>query len=125
MSSFFNRDDQALHGVASFFKKSSDEEARARYEADGVPDQAWREGCLPRYRKAPPCPPTTPPTPPAGLGRLSAGTAKIQMTSGRAIIVVLLSLDETDPFHFQYGVHDDKYYTDFSEVRTGPPRRSS
>jgi len=24
-----------------------------------------------------------------------------------------------DPFHFQYGVHDDKYYTDFSEVRTG------
>merc|ERR1711872_878484 len=26
MSSFFNRDDQALHGLASFFKKSSDEE---------------------------------------------------------------------------------------------------
>merc|ERR1711917_94159 len=26
MSSFFNRDDQALHGFASFFKKSSDEE---------------------------------------------------------------------------------------------------
>merc|ERR1719312_161250 len=24
-----------------------------------------------------------------------------------------------DPFHFQYGVHDAKYYTDFSEVRTG------
>ena len=24
-----------------------------------------------------------------------------------------------DPFHFQYGVHDDKYYTDFSEVRSG------
>merc|ERR1711936_1323071 len=26
MSSFFNRDDQALHGFASFFKKSSNEE---------------------------------------------------------------------------------------------------
>jgi len=26
MSSFFNRDDQALHGFAKFFKKSSDEE---------------------------------------------------------------------------------------------------
>ena len=24
-----------------------------------------------------------------------------------------------DPFHFQYGVHDDKYHTDFSEVRSG------
>ena len=24
-----------------------------------------------------------------------------------------------DPFHFQYGVHDAKYYTDFSEARTG------
>merc|ERR1719244_1080130 len=24
-----------------------------------------------------------------------------------------------DPFHFQYAVHDAKYYTDFSEVRTG------
>ena len=24
-----------------------------------------------------------------------------------------------DPFHFQYGVHDAKYYTDFSEVRSG------
>merc|ERR1712236_43016 len=27
--------------------------------------------------------------------------------------------ERPDPFHFQYGVHDDKYYTDFSEVRTG------
>ena len=27
--------------------------------------------------------------------------------------------EHPDPFHFQYGVHDDKYYTDFSEVRTG------
>merc|ERR1739838_451940 len=27
--------------------------------------------------------------------------------------------EEPDPFHFQYGVHDDKYYTDFSEVRSG------
>merc|ERR1712042_196183 len=26
MSSYFNRDDQALHGFAAFFKKSSDEE---------------------------------------------------------------------------------------------------
>merc|ERR1711931_304080 len=26
MSSFFNRDDQALHGLAKFFRKSSDEE---------------------------------------------------------------------------------------------------
>merc|ERR1712055_167920 len=24
-----------------------------------------------------------------------------------------------DPFHFQYAVHDAKYYTDFSEARTG------
>ena len=24
-----------------------------------------------------------------------------------------------DTFHFQYGVHDDKYHTDFSEVRSG------
>ena len=27
--------------------------------------------------------------------------------------------ERPDPFHFQYGVHDDKYYTDFSEVRSG------
>merc|ERR1719228_494569 len=27
--------------------------------------------------------------------------------------------EHPDPFHFEYGVHDDKYYTDFSEVRTG------
>ena len=27
--------------------------------------------------------------------------------------------EQPDPFHFEYGVHDDKYYTDFSEVRTG------
>ena len=23
------------------------------------------------------------------------------------------------PFHFEYGVHDDKYHTDFSEQRSG------
>ena len=27
--------------------------------------------------------------------------------------------ERPDTFHFQYGVHDDKYYTDFSEVRSG------
>merc|ERR1711887_475214 len=27
--------------------------------------------------------------------------------------------ERPDPFHFQYGVHDEKYYTDFSEVRSG------
>ena len=27
--------------------------------------------------------------------------------------------EKPDPFHFEYGVHDDKYYTDFSELRTG------
>ena len=27
--------------------------------------------------------------------------------------------ERPDPFHFQYGVHDDKYHTDFSEVRSG------
>merc|ERR1712002_1083110 len=27
--------------------------------------------------------------------------------------------EKPDPFHFEYGVHDDKYYTDFSEQRTG------
>ena len=27
--------------------------------------------------------------------------------------------EKPDPFHFQYGVHDDKYHTDFSEVRSG------
>ena len=27
--------------------------------------------------------------------------------------------EKPDPFHFTYGVHDDKYYTDFSESRTG------
>merc|ERR1719234_2671706 len=27
--------------------------------------------------------------------------------------------ERPDPFHFQYGVHDDKYYTDVSEVRSG------
>merc|ERR1719220_1202769 len=26
---------------------------------------------------------------------------------------------QPDPFHFTYGVHDDHYYTDFSESRTG------
>merc|ERR1712111_40285 len=27
--------------------------------------------------------------------------------------------EKPDPFHFKYGVHDDKYYTDFSEERYG------
>ena len=27
--------------------------------------------------------------------------------------------EQPDPFHFEYGVHDDKYYTDFSEQRSG------
>ena len=27
--------------------------------------------------------------------------------------------DRQDPFHFEYGVHDDKYHTDFSEQRSG------
>merc|ERR1719415_352880 len=27
--------------------------------------------------------------------------------------------ERPDPFHFKYGVHDDKYYTDFSEERYG------
>merc|ERR1711976_221783 len=27
--------------------------------------------------------------------------------------------DPPVPFHFEYGVHDDKYHTDFSEQRTG------
>merc|ERR1711915_669384 len=27
--------------------------------------------------------------------------------------------EHPDPFHFEYGVHDDKYHTDFSEQRTG------
>ena len=27
--------------------------------------------------------------------------------------------EKPDPFYFQYGVHDDKYHTDFSEVRSG------
>ena len=27
--------------------------------------------------------------------------------------------EKPDPFHFTYGVHDDKFYTDFSESRTG------
>ena len=27
--------------------------------------------------------------------------------------------EKPDPFHFEYGVHDDKYHTDFSEVRSG------
>ena len=27
--------------------------------------------------------------------------------------------EKPDPFHFTYGVHDDQYYTDFSESRTG------
>jgi len=27
--------------------------------------------------------------------------------------------EKPDPFHFEYGVHDDKYYTDFSEQRSG------
>ena len=26
---------------------------------------------------------------------------------------------QPDPFHFTYGVHDDKYHTDFSESRSG------
>ena len=26
---------------------------------------------------------------------------------------------QPDPFHFTYGVHDDQYYTDFSESRSG------
>ena len=27
--------------------------------------------------------------------------------------------EKPDPFHFEYGVHDDHYYTDFSEHRSG------
>ena len=27
--------------------------------------------------------------------------------------------EKADPFHFEYGVHDDKYYTDFHEERYG------
>merc|ERR1712071_239362 len=27
--------------------------------------------------------------------------------------------EHPDPFHFEYGVHDDKYHTDFSEQRSG------
>merc|ERR1711892_325538 len=27
--------------------------------------------------------------------------------------------EKPDPFKFEYGVHDDKYYTDFSEHRSG------
>merc|ERR1712243_202160 len=27
--------------------------------------------------------------------------------------------EKPDPFHLQYGVHDDKYHTDFSEERYG------
>ena len=27
--------------------------------------------------------------------------------------------EHPDPFHYKYGVHDDKYYTDFGEERTG------
>ena len=27
--------------------------------------------------------------------------------------------EKPDPFHFEYGVHDDKYHTDFSEQRSG------
>merc|ERR1712121_95211 len=27
--------------------------------------------------------------------------------------------EKPDPFHFKYGVHDDKYYTDFNEERYG------
>merc|ERR1711982_183061 len=27
--------------------------------------------------------------------------------------------EQPDPFKFEYGVHDDKYYTDFSEHRAG------
>ena len=27
--------------------------------------------------------------------------------------------EKPDPFHFTYGVHDDQYYTDFSESRSG------
>ena len=27
--------------------------------------------------------------------------------------------EKQDPFYFKYGVHDDKYYTDFTEERSG------
>ena len=27
--------------------------------------------------------------------------------------------EHPDPFHYKYGVHDDKYYTDFGEERHG------
>merc|ERR1712032_324560 len=52
MSSYFNRDDQALHGFAAHFKTESGEERARRHEADGVPDQAWRKSCLPGHRQA-------------------------------------------------------------------------
>merc|ERR1712105_464849 len=41
MSSYFNRDDQALTGFANFFWKASEEECGG---LDGVPDQEGGEG---------------------------------------------------------------------------------
>merc|ERR1712037_361999 len=51
MSSWFNRDDQALHGFAGHFTTESGEE-RAHGKTDGIPDQERRRSCLPGHRQA-------------------------------------------------------------------------
>merc|ERR1719158_1597193 len=51
MGSYFNRHDQALHGFGSHFMGESEEE-RKRHQTDGIPDQAWWKGRLPRHRQA-------------------------------------------------------------------------
>merc|ERR1712133_305210 len=52
MSSFFNRDDQALHGFADHFKKESNEERAHGMKLMEYPDQEGRSRCLPGHRQA-------------------------------------------------------------------------
>merc|ERR1711881_383900 len=51
MSSWFNRDDQALHGFAGAFQDGVRGGARPWHETDGIPDQEGRKSCLPGHRK--------------------------------------------------------------------------
>merc|ERR1712189_67258 len=50
MASYFNRDDQALHGFAKFFQKSSDEERE--HGMNGISGKTWRKSRLPRHCQA-------------------------------------------------------------------------
>merc|ERR1719431_192167 len=63
---------------------------------------------------------------PAGVGGIGGGHLGGGLVGGHGGGHVVAPVhhggdyhEQPDPFKFEYGVHDDKYYTDFSEHRSG------